>query len=104
MSDVRKIESLDELKDAIYFTHETVVVFSAVDWCIPCQRLAPHIAAVAELNSDVLFLDVDVDHVEGVKEEYGIMSVPKVQLFIDGEIERDIKGRTALQISSELRR
>ena len=104
MSDVTKVESLDELLDILDSRENVVVVFSAVDWCVPCQRLAPHAKAAAEQLDGFTFLDVDVDHVEGVKEHFGIMSVPQVKLFDEGDFIRDIKARTTLQLISEIRR
>jgi hypothetical protein len=56
---------------------------------------------------DYTFLDADVDHVEGVKEQFGIMSVPQVWFYEDarnGVEGREIKARTALQLASEIRR
>lgn len=107
MSNVVKVETLDYLLDILDTTDNVVVAFSAVDWCVPCQRLAPHVKAAAEQLDGYTFLDVDVDHVEGVKEEFGIMSVPQVWFYENaagGLAGREIKARTALQLVSEIRR
>jgi thiol:disulfide interchange protein len=105
LSDVIKVESLDELLDTLDTKQNVVVTFSAVDWCVPCQRLAPHVKAAAQTLPDYTFLDVDVDHVDGVKEHFGIMSVPQVRFYEgDGVEGRHIKARTALQLVSEISR
>jgi thioredoxin-like negative regulator of GroEL len=105
LGDIRKVETLEELQETLAENEKVVVVFSAVDWCVPCQRLAPHAKAAAEQLGDYLFLDVDVDHVDGVKETFGIMSVPQVWYYEDlkgGLLGRAIKARTALQLVREL--
>lgn len=107
MSDVIKVESLEKLEKTLAENENVVVVFSAVDWCVPCQRLAPHVKAAAQTLDGYTFLDVDVDHVDGVKEEFGIMSVPQVWYYEDvngGLAGREIKARTTLQLISEIRR
>lgn len=103
MNDIVKVESLQELLHLIEFNENVVVVFSAVDWCIPCRKLASHLPAASLALKDHLFLDVDIDHVEGVKEAFNIMSVPRVRFYEDDDDEgRDIKARTALQLISEI--
>jgi thioredoxin 1 len=105
LSDVTKVESLEQLEEALAGDEDVVVVFSAVDWCVPCQRLAPHVKAAAQQLDGITFLDVDVDHVDGVKEVFGIMSVPQVKFYEGSTGEsRNIKARTALQLISEISR
>lgn len=106
MSNVTKVETLDNLLDILDTQDNVVVVFSAVDWCVPCQRLAPHAKAAAETLDGYTFLDVDVDHVDGVKEQFNIMSVPQVWFYPDNTAtkDREIKARTTLQLVSEIRR
>jgi thiol-disulfide isomerase/thioredoxin len=106
LSKVINVDSLDSLLETLETTDNVVVVFSARDWCVPCQRLAPHVEAASQQLEDVTFLDVDVDHVEGVKEKFGIMSVPQVWHYRDGldVTGVPVKARTALQLISEIRR
>jgi len=105
LPDVVNVESLEELQETLAKTENVVVSFSARDWCVPCQRLHPHFVAAAEQLDGFTFLDVDVDHVDGVKEEFGIMSVPQVWYYEDvkgGLAGRAIKARTTLQLVREL--
>ena len=104
MSNVTEVKSLDSLLETIDANENVVVTFSARDWCVPCQRLAPHVEAAANQLADYTFLDVDVDHVEGVKEHFGIMSVPQVWFYEGNTDGRQVKARTALQLIAEIQR
>jgi thioredoxin 1 len=63
----------------------TLVEFGAV-WCPPCKVLLP---ILDELDRDnegrVSILEVDVDEQQGIASEFGIMSVPTVIVFHNGE-------------------
>jgi thiol-disulfide isomerase/thioredoxin len=77
------------------------VVFGAPDWCVPCQRLHPHVVKLAK-QLDIPVVDVDVDKAEAIKNTYDIMSVPRVYEFVEGKPVRELKGRTILALQKEL--
>lgn len=53
-------------------------------WCGPCQMLGPIIEEVSgEVDAKVAKVNVDEERETGMK--YGIMSIPTVMLFKDGE-------------------
>lgn len=80
---VKKISEA-EFKDAVK-EGISVVDFSAT-WCGPCQMLAPVLEKVSEgFEGKVKFFAVDVDEAEEICKELGIMSVPAVFLFKNGE-------------------
>lgn len=62
-------------------------------WCGPCQMLGPVISEIAEENPDkvkVTKVNVDEERETGMK--YGIMSIPTVMLFKDGEVVESMIG------------
>lgn len=64
----------------------SVVDFSAT-WCGPCQMLAPVLESVSEtFAGKVKFFAVDVDQAESLCMQLGIMSVPAVFIFKDGQV------------------
>lgn len=69
-----------------------VVDFGAT-WCGPCQALAPSIDAMAqEYDGRVLIGKVDVDQSPDLAGQYGVMSVPTILFFKDGEKVDQISG------------
>ncbi len=72
--------------DAIIAQGVTLVDFWA-DWCGPCKMLAPTIDALAEKYAgQVKVAKVNVDQEPGLAQRFGIMSIPTVLLFRDGEL------------------
>ena len=55
-------------------------------WCGPCNTLSPIVFDVSKEREDVKFCTVDVDQNQDLLAEYGIMSVPTLIVFKNGEI------------------
>ena len=69
-----------------------MVDFWAV-WCGPCQRLGPVIEQLAEEyeGQAVIIGKVDVDEEPGLAQRFGVMNIPTVVFFKDGqELERKV--------------
>jgi len=66
-----------------------VVEFGAV-WCHPCKALEPILKLLAqEWSAKASLLQVDVDQAQALVQQYSVMSVPTVMLFIKGQpVER----------------
>ena len=79
MKIVNKEEFLETIKEGY-----SLVDFYA-DWCGPCKMLGPVLEELAKVNEDVKFVKVNVDEEGELAKEYGIMSIPAVYFFKDGE-------------------
>ena len=56
-------------------------------WCGPCKMLAPVLEKVsADYADKAEFVKVDVDEAAALSVKYGIMSIPYVGVFKNGEI------------------
>lgn len=63
-----------------------VVDFFAT-WCGPCKMMAPVIEALAaEYDGKVKIGKLDVDENEEIAARYGVMTIPTIILFKNGEI------------------
>jgi thioredoxin 1 len=55
-------------------------------WCGPCKMLSPTIEEIgAECDGSFSVYKVDVDEAEDVAMDYGVMSVPTLIVFKNGE-------------------
>ena len=70
-----------------------VVVDFWADWCGSCHLVAPILDQIVEERAGALRLaKVNVDEEPAVAARYGIMSLPTVVLFADGEPVRAAVG------------
>lgn len=65
-----------------------VVVDFFANWCGPCRMMAPILEQAQEsLGDKVKIVKVDVDESEKLARSYGIMSIPTLLFFVDGELK-----------------
>lgn len=65
-----------------------VLVDFFATWCGPCRMLAPILEQVAEETTASIY-KVDIDESEQIARKYGIMVVPTMIIFKDGqEVEK----------------
>ena len=63
-----------------------VIVDFFATWCGPCKMLTPVIEKMSSNYPDISFVKIDVDECPNISKEYGIMSVPTLLKFIDGNL------------------
>ena len=62
-------------------------------WCGPCRMLTPVLEGLAkEYNGKFILAKVDVEQYQEVAGKYGVMSIPSVKLFKNGEIVNEFIG------------
>ena len=80
-----------EFDDKINNSKGKVLVDCFATWCGPCEMLSPVIDDLAKEMDNVTFYKLDVDSAEDIAQKYGIMSIPTILLFKDGNlIKKDV--------------
>lgn len=70
-----------------------VVVDFWASWCGPCQMLKPVLEKIAkEYKGKFILAKMNVEENQQVPEEYGIMSIPAVKFFKNGEVVDEFIG------------
>ena len=65
---------------------KAVLVDFWAEWCGPCHAVAPVLDKIVEEHGDELRLvKVNIDEEQGLATRYGVMSIPTMILFKDGE-------------------
>lgn len=72
----------------------TVLVDFFATWCGPCKMMAPIVGEIADERSDVKVCKLDVDEGRDTAMEYGIMSIPTLMVFKNGEAVKTFVGVT----------
>jgi len=66
---------------------EPVVVDFWAEWCGPCRMIAPALEEISgTLGDKVKIVKLNVDENPGVASKYGIMSIPTLMIFKNGEL------------------
>ena len=61
-------------------------------WCGPCRMLSPIVDEVAEERTDIKVGKVNVDEQPELAGEFGVMSIPTLLVFRDGELVNQAVG------------
>ena len=61
-------------------------------WCGPCRMLSPIVDEVAEERTDVKVGKVNVDEQPELAGQFGVMSIPTLLVFEQGQLVRQAVG------------
>lgn len=70
-----------------------VVVDFWAEWCGPCKKVAPVLDELAEQYADkVEFVKLNIDENPNTTRQYGVMSIPTLTVFKDGQPVQSVVG------------
>ena len=70
-----------------------VVVDCWAAWCAPCRMIAPVVEELArDYKGKIVFGKLDVDSNSATAMQYGIMSIPTLLVFKDGQLVEKLIG------------
>lgn len=81
----KKKYGLNKLNDIIRQSQYLVVDFYA-DWCGPCRAMNPTLQKIAQENSDITIIKVNVDTFKKVSNNFNVHSMPTLLFFKNGTL------------------
>ncbi|MBR3523453.1 MAG: thioredoxin [Bacilli bacterium] len=86
------VEEINDEKFIEVVKEGKVLVDCYATWCGPCRMLSLIIDELASEKEDYKFYKLDVDNSNKVTKEYGIMSIPTLLIFENGELKEKVVG------------
>ncbi|GAB3492863.1 thioredoxin [Nocardiopsis coralliicola] len=70
-----------------------VLVDFWAEWCAPCRQVAPILEEIAaEYSEKIEIVKLNIDQQPNTTRDYGIMQIPTMNVFKDGEVVKQIMG------------
>ena len=93
MSDSTIILSDTTFDEEVKGASTPVLVDFWAEWCGPCKMIAPILDEIAsEQEGRLRVAKLNVDDAPGIAQRFGVMSIPTLILFSDGEPAKRVVG------------
>jgi thioredoxin 1 len=90
--DVGHVSDL-EFEIEVLQSDRAVLVDFWADWCVPCHMVSPVVEEIARDHSDTMkALKMNVDENPETTRKFGIMSIPTLIVFKDGQEKARVIG------------
>ena len=83
-----------DFQQEVINSEKTVLVDFYTTWCGPCKMMSPILENIAEENTHVKVVKVDIDKNQDLAMQYNVMSIPTMIIFKNGEATKTFVGVT----------
>ena len=81
----------ENFESEVLQSDQTVLIDFYADWCGPCKMLSPIVDEVAEENTDIKVVKINVDNAQDLAMKYQVMSIPTLVVIREGrEVNRSV--------------
>ena len=84
--------TLENFETEVIKSEKPVLVDFWAPWCGPCRMLSPVVDEIGEERTDIKVGKVNVDEQEELAMRFGIMSIPTLIVFKNGEAVKKTMG------------
>jgi thioredoxin 1 len=88
-----KVVTEETFDSEVLQNSKPVVVDYWAEWCGPCRMVAPVLEEIAKEHGDKIeVVKLNIDENPTVSQKYGIMAIPTMNVFQNGEVVKSITG------------
>ena len=88
-----EVVSSSDFQSKVLDAQGPVLVDFFATWCGPCKMLAPTLDEVAaETAGKAAVYKLDIDQSPDIAQKYGVMSVPTLMVFENGQVKNQAVG------------
>ena len=82
----------DNFDQEVMQSDKPVLIDFYADWCGPCKMMSPVVEEVSDEMPDVKVCKINIDEEMDLAQKYGVMSIPTLILFKNGQAAQRLVG------------
>ena len=92
----------ENFNEEVLNSEKTVLADFWAAWCGPCRMLSPIVDKVAEERQDIKVVKINIDEQGDLATKYGVMSIPTLMVFKNGQLKQTSVGLIQKEAINEL--